>query len=358
MMLVLLVLCLTPLFASEEQSQPFLRFELAPMEPLFREPLADPYSCNSRISHMSMSNEESIPHTVLISNGEEYEEISFRDVDFANRNEFWQLKSAVNLGLMRLSLGPIQVEGYLQGGLSSTFQGFGALDTLGFGGIYGAGVSVRLFNILALQGGLHHFSGHWGDETLMTLAEQGIDLSTTKLEEYTRGNSWIAGLSLDLNDRSRIYGFAELPMDHAWIRPGIHVPSYVFKPGSTDQSQFEYITGQENLTDLEANDPSYKAWRLQSGFEYRIPVLKLGSLYLAGDVQLHQDGQTLHQVGSFSLDNPWEIEFTVGGGVEFNQTLLGRKIRLEVYYHDGRFPELNYFYQRSRYISMGFAVNG
>ncbi len=356
--ILLLTIAVLPLFSTEDSRQPFLRFELAPMEPLFREPLADPYSCSSSVTHMSMSDEQSIPHTVLISNGEEYEEVSFRDVDFENKNEFFQLKSAVNIGLMRLSVGPLQVEGYLQGGLSSTFQGFGALDTLGFGGIYGAGVSVRLFNVLALQGGLHHFSGHWGDETLVTLAEEGVDLANTKLEEYTRGNSWLAGFSLDFSEHGRIYGFAELPMDQAWVRPGIHVPSFVYKPGSTEQLQFDYITGQEGLTDLELYDSSYKAWRLQCGLEYRIPILKLGSLFLAGDFQFHQDGQTLHQVGAYSPDNPWETEFTVGGGFEFDQTLLGRKIRLEAYYHDGRFPELNFFYQRSRYISMGFAVNG
>lgn len=358
MIFTLLLGGISLLAASEGEKRPFFDLELVPMDPLFREPLADPFAPSSSINYMTMNDEESVPHTVLISDGEQYQEVSFRDVDFERNYEFFQLKSAVNVAVLRLSVGPLQVEGFLQGGISATFQGFGALDTLGFGGIYAAGANVRLFDRIALQGGLHHFSGHWGDETIITLAESGVDLATTKLEEYTRGNSWLVGISIELDSRSRFYGFAERPMDEAWVRPGIHVPSYVAKPGSPDQSQFDYITGQEGLSGLEAPDPSYKAWRLQCGMEYRLPVLDLGSIFLAADFQFHQDGMTGHQVGGYSQDNPWESEFTAGGGIEFDQTLLGRKLRLQVYYHDGRFPEMNYFYQRSRFISLGFAIGG
>ncbi|MFA7118191.1 MAG: hypothetical protein WC159_05390, partial [Sphaerochaetaceae bacterium] len=123
-------------------------------------------------------------------------------------------------------------------------------------------------------------------------------------------------------------------------------------------SQFENITGQEGLSDLTAYDSSYKAWRLQAGLELRFPVWDMGSFFLAGDVQAHQDGQTLHQVGGYDPNNPWEFECTVGGGFEFNQSILGRKMRLECYYHDGRFPLLNYFFQRSKYVVMGIAISG
>ncbi|WP_394699301.1 hypothetical protein [uncultured Sphaerochaeta sp.] len=338
-------------------------FQWAPIDPLFREALADPYACSTSFRSLGVLDEASVPDSVLVSNSEtnQYEQIVYDD---SSQRNYWQMKSAVNFGLLRFSIGPVQAEGYIQGGLNTVFQKAGSVDSLGFDGMYGAGATVRLFNIIAIQAGFHHFSGHWGDEILADLMEEnpGLDLYSSSsiyhLEEYTRGNSWLAGVSLEPVTWGRMYFFAELPMERAWIRPGIHVPSSTLKPGSDDTSQFEYITGQEGLTGLTAYDSSYKAWRLQAGLEFRYPVLDIGSLFLAGDFQAHQDGQTLHQVGGYSPDNPWEFEITVGGGFEFNQTVLGRKMRLECYYHDGRFPLLNYFFQRSKYVIMGIAISG
>ncbi len=358
-LITLLGLCLTPVFAAESQRQTWFDLELAPVDPLFREPLADPFSCGTSFRHLSVMEESGVPHTVLVSDGEAYQQIAFEEIDYEKRHEFWHMKSAANIGLLRVTAGPVQMEAYLQGGINTVFQKFGSQDALGFDGMYGAGITMRFFDTLAIQGGFHHFSGHWGDEILTTLIEEDVDLSLITLEEYTRGNSWMAGLSIEpFSGRNRFYFIAELPMEEAWIRPGIHVPAFVIKPGSTDSSQFDHITGQEGLTGLEPYDPAYKAWRLQCGTELRIPVASAGSLFFAGDLQFHQDGQTTHQVDGYSPDNPWETEFTVGGGFEFGQTLLGRKFRLEIYYHDGRFPLLNYFFQRSRYIAMGLAING
>ncbi|MGH0052874.1 MAG: hypothetical protein ACQ5SW_05755 [Sphaerochaetaceae bacterium] len=350
--------CLFSLDAANENSREWFQFEMAPIDPLFREPLADPFSHGTSFRYVSVSDPDSVPHSVLVCEDGQYKEIAFEDDDFQEAHNFWHMKSAANIGLLRFTFGPIQMEGYLQGGINTVFQAFGSQDALGFDGMYGAGVTVRLFDIVAIQGGFHHFSGHWGDEILSNLVERGYDLSSFHLEEYTRGNSWMAGLSLEPTHHLRAYCFAELPMKSAWIRPGVHVPSFVIKPNSTDQSQFEYITGQEGLSGLQPYDDSYKAWRFQYGLEYRIPVSSFGSLFFAGDMQLHQDGQTLHQVNGYSADNPWETEYTVGGGFEFNQSLLGRKFRLEVYYHEGRFPLLNYFFQRSKYLVMGLAING
>ena len=130
------------------------------------------------------------------------------------------------------------------------------------------------------------------------------------------------------------------------------------KPGSTSTNQHDYITGQEDVETSVAYADSYRAWRLQTGTEVHLPIFTVGSLFLAGDIQFHQDGQTQHQVNGYSPDNPWEITYTVGGGFEFNQGLLDRKFRLEVYYTDGRFPLLNYFYKRSQYVVFGLAISG
>lgn len=338
-------------------------FQWAPIDPLFREPMADPFANSTCFRMLGVFDDGSVPDTVLVANStsEQYERYSFSDASLRN---YWQMKSAANFGLLRVSFGPLQAEGYIQGGLNTVFQKEGSIDCLGFDGLYGAGATVKLFNTLVVQAGFHHFSGHWGDEILEDLLMRNpvLDIydpsSAYHLTEYTRGNSWLAGVSLEPVSWGRLYFFAELPMKRAWIRPGIHVPSSALKPGSGDKNQFEHITGQEGLTGLTPPDSSYKAWRLQGGLEVRYPVAKVGSLFFAGEFQAHQDGKTLHQVGGYSSDNPWEFEVTVGAGFEFNQTALGRKVRLEGYYHDGRFPLLNYFFQRSKYFAIGIAISG
>lgn len=353
-LLVLLVVLLQGAWA--------LSFQWAPVDPLFREPLADPFAPSSSFRSLTVTDESGIPDSVLASNKEDqkYEKLQYDD---EGQLGYWQMKSAVNIGVLRVSEGFFQAEGYIQGGLNTLFQKEGTINALGFDGFYGAGVTVRLFDKVAIQGGFHHFSGHWGDEIIGDLLEynDSIDLygdsATYHLEEYTRGNSWMAGLSVEPTERWRVYCFAELPMRHAWIRPGIHVPASTRKPGSED-SQFDHITGQENLTGLSPYDSSYKAWRLQAGGELRFPVSDVGSFFLAADVQAHQDGKTKHQVGSYDKDNPWEWEYTAGGGFEFNKGILDRKVRLECYYHDGRIPLLNYFFQRSKYVVMGIAISG
>ncbi len=337
-------------------------FEAAPIDPLFREFLADPYSNSTSFRPFSVLNEDGVPRGILIADSEtnQYVEVPFEDRSYEDNHDFYQLKSAANIGLCRLSVDWFQIEGYLNGGVNTVFQNYGSTDTLGFDGFYGAGVTVRLFDKLAMQFGFHHFSGHWGDETLKSLIEENddIDWDETRLVEYTRGNSWLASVSFEPNEMIRIYGSAELPKSSAWIRPGVHVPSYTVKPGSTATNQQDYITGQEGVDSTVEYDESYRAWRLQAGSELRLPVRSFGSVFFAGDIQFHQDGQTEHQVDEYSPDNPWEITYSVGGGFEFNQGLLDRKFRLEGYYVNGRFPLLNYFYKRSQYVVFGLAIGG
>lgn len=352
-LIIILTLCLSPLWAS-------FTFNLAPIDPLFREFMADPYSNSTSFRSFTIQNESGVPRGILaVDVNNEYVEIPFENESFEGHNAFYQLKSAANIGLVRFGLGFFQLEGFLNGGINTVFQNYGGTDTLGFDGFYGAGATIRLFNKVAIQGGFHHFSGHWGDETIDSMVSlSGKSLSDLHLVEYTRGNSWIGSLSIEPNENIRFYASAELPQSSAWIRPGAHVPFHTTKPGDSNQNQHEYITGQEGVTTSITYPSSYKAWRIQAGSELRLPILSLGSLFLATDVQFHQDGQTMHQIDGYNEQNPWEVAFTIGGGVELNTGLLNRKFRLEFYYHDGRFPLLNYFYTRSQYIVFGLAISG
>ncbi len=105
-------------------------------------------------------------------------------------------------------------------------------------------------------------------------------------------------------------------------------------------------------------DGSYHAFRIHFGAEYRLN-LGFAKAFAAFDIQFHQDGQTLHSLGTYSRKNPWDFELTVGGGLEFASSLIsGRAVRVEAYYHTGRvFGAVQWFYQKMDCVSVGFSFN-
>jgi hypothetical protein len=250
----------------------------------------------------------------------------------------------------------------LQGGMTTVFNAFGGNKTPGFQGMYFLGMNSRIANTISLRFGIHHFSGHYGDELLYDFYAANPDLAPGEINpgvllEYTRDNSWLAGISYEPSKHVRLYFEAELPQGAAWIRPAVHVPSNTLVPDTEDQYQKDHIAAQEKIASASLPS-SYKAWRLQLGTELRFELPSLGNLFATADVQFHQDGQTMHMPGMYSVDNPWETETTVGVGLELFQQFLGRNLRIECLYHCGRFPLLNFFYQRSDYVSIGLGISG
>ena len=339
-----------------------LSINLIDSDTLYPEYLADPYSLSSGLKYLKVTDFSGIPQTVLASDGTQYVQIPFAHYaasEYESHSSFWQIKGFVNLTFMRIEYKDIiAAEVTTNGGLNSVFQAFGGTDTLGFDGIWRLAGTVRLFNVVSLRYGLHHFSGHWGDEIVEDLPEPGDAdyISYLRLEEYVRASSQVFGVSVNPLPWARFYFEAELPKRESWIRPGVHVPAGYIAPTGDDLAY--HILNQEGLLEeVSGYDASYKAWRLQSGLELKMPLRDWGSLFVAGDMQFHQDGQTKHQVGQYDPSNPWEFEYTVGGGFEYAKGFIGRKVRLELYYHEGRFPLTNFFFLRSNYSSLGLAIN-
>jgi len=339
-----------------------LSFNLIDSDTLYPEYAADPYSLSSGLKYFKVSDFSGIPQTVLATDGSQYVEIPFANYsesEYDSHSSFWQIKGFVNLTFARIEYKDIvAAEVTAAGGLNSVFQAFGGTDTLGFDGIWRLAGTIRLFNIVSFRYGMHHFSGHWGDEIVEDLPQPGDAdyIYYLRLEEYVRASSHVFGISVNPFRWARLYFEAELPMKESWIRPGVHVPAGYVSPSGDDLAY--HILSQEGLLEeVGSYDSSYKAWRLQTGVEFKWPIRDWGSLFVAGDCQFHQDGQTKHQVGLYDPNNPWEFEYTVGGGFEYEKSFIGRKIRIEAYYHEGRFPLTNFFFLRSNYISVGLAIN-
>ncbi len=343
-----LLLILTPLSGGVE-------FIPIPDSPLYKGYLADLYAPSSKFHLLFAQTSESVPTSALIVKDGEYREVPFTNQP---QSSFFSLKAGADVGLLRLKADFFQIEGYISGGLHTVMELRGDSDSLGYDGFYSFGVNIKLWEILTLKGGLHHFSGHWGDEMLFTLAAVNptLDLSETTFLEYTRDNSWLLALSVEPLEMLRLYTAIEIPMVNAFVRPGAHTPFRNHYPGEPEINFHSYITAGEGVTTTINYPAAYRALRIQVGSEVKIPLFSVGSLFLAGDFQFHQDGQTLHQINSYASENSWEYTFSVGGGVEFASNQLGLKPRMEIYYHHGRFPLLNYFTQRGHYLTFGIAL--
>ncbi len=348
---IMLLLCSMVVGASP------VSFKIFPGPALFPAAVADPYSPHTRLNILQIK--KGIPHELLVTNKNgsgSYESLEFRE-EKKMKDLYFRFKVGENISLARLSLGGIQAEVGMSGYMNSVFALFGGSDNLGFDGSYAVFGALDFFGVVTLRGGIHHFSGHYGDEILED-ALKNKTVSYSRLVEYTRDNSWYAGVSVRPTDSFRFYIDAERPMGSSWLRPAVHVPEDIKVPDSEDgEMQDDKASHQEGIKRDKDYASSYHAWRINAGFEFRIPVAST-HLLLAADVQAHQDGQTLHQVGGYSPDNPWEFEYSLGVGLEFAELIGGRVLRLEAFYHDSRFPLLNFFYQRSRFFSVGISVNG
>jgi hypothetical protein len=258
-----------------------------------------------------------------------------------------------------------RLEGYIHGGLNTVFGAYGGVDVLGFDGQYGAGVTMQLFRQLTFRFGFHHFSGHWGDEILKDFMERNDEDSYDGITEYTRNNSYLFDVSYQPVRYVKFLVEAELPMHVGWIRPAAHVPADAIKNTSEESPDYGkplsgYIYGQEFGSEFERNNDSYpssyKAWRIGLGVEFEVPIPTVGLSYLATDLQLHQDGKINLDTLEYESDRPWDMEFTVALGLSLEEVANLPDFTIELAYHDGRFPLLNFFFQRSRYLSLGLVV--
>ena len=347
---------------------------LFPADPIYQESRAYPFSNDFSFSFFaSPKQEEYIVNKVLVTNpgvdqvSGRYKEYEVESLDLSD-NIFWQLKAATNVGFLRFSYKDIvEIEGYLHGGVNTVHGAYGAQDVLGHDGQYGAGVAIGLFDKLAIRVGFHHFSGHWGDEVLTEFygdefwsdsynpPEKGPGKDFYKLTEYTRNNSTLIDVSYSPFKFFRVLAEFEIPEKSAWIRPAAHIPSDTLVPNSENPLD-ERIYSQEGFKKGNDYPKSFQAYRIGLGAEFEYPIDNIGYAYLAGDIQLHQDGKINLETLEYEEDRPWDIEYTITAGFAFQMQDNMPELAIKLSYHDGRFPLLNYFFQESRYFSVGIGL--
>lgn len=414
---VLIVLALVLVFATPLMADSLFSFSVLADTPLYSEASADPYAFSTHLAVIRAMDENRKPRMikgVVVEHPEGaadrsqdrafYKDMYYMDDALKKENNMYlHMKGGTSVGLLRTSfegykwVPRIDFEVNLAGYINTIFNLFSKNEALVFDGSYFVGGSLKVANTVTVRFGMHHFSGHYGDEVIAKFnAYNGVDYSKTyeggsyianynelyggqpgkeyylvEPVEYVRDNSWLLGLSADVLKGLRLYAEIEIPMNPSWLRPLAHCPAdyrnmveEADRPTMISRIGGDAIDGEHIPPDqLEAQEDlmrtangSYKALRIHFGAEYRYPF-SFGTAFAAFDFQLHQDGQTLHNLGTYSRSNPWETELTIGGGMEFPAfSAKNHVIRLEAYYHTGRVPAVQWFYQRMDYISVGVSI--
>lgn len=381
-------------------------FELVPAEPLYKESISDPYAFLSSIHLMLIpkaeDNEFKINALVQDTTTSEifYDDFYYRNPRKASENLYINMKLAGSASLFRVRFNgmnwvpSIDLDLNLSGYLNTVFWLYGANDTLDFDGSFMVAGNLRVADMVTLRFGIHHFSGHYGDETLedfyaynkvdfnnnatinnYTGSKNAVGHSYRLLSptEYVRDNSWLIGLQAQLPYGFRVYGECEIPQKDAWIRPFIHVPADYINPatGKVEDESSIHRSGngegagqQPGLIDDEETQKrgsGYMALRVHGGIEYAFG-LSWANIIVSADVQAHQDGQNRngdgrHDILSYSSDNMWEFEYTVGAALELKQKIGNSNVRLEAFYHVGRVPATQWFYKTGSFIYVGLGLN-
>lgn len=415
---ILSIVLLALLVCISLAAESLFSFQIVADRPLYREPAADPYSFKSDLALQIALNDTDKPHVIkgvvlehdpsgVQADRTAYQDMFYMDDALNSENKlYFHMKGGTSIGLFRTTFSghdwipKIDFEISLGGYVSTLMNGFGKNYALDYDGTFLVGGTLRFADLVTVRAGLHHFSGHYGDEILdQYYSYNGVNFNKTyhsgslienynaiyggtagheyylmEPVEYVRDNSWVIALQADMPFGLMVYGEMEIPMNPSWIRPLAHCPADYRNPVRDDagrptlisriggdaegeeQLPGDQIEEQENL--MRTADGSYHAFRIHFGAEYRLN-LGFAKAFAAFDIQFHQDGQTLHNIGSYSRKNPWDFELTVGGGLEFASSLIsGRAVRVEAYYHTGRvFGAVQWFYQKMDCVSVGFSIN-
>lgn len=363
------------------------------LSPLYKEPIADDWSFN--FSAQSLSCISGGVNSVLVQtkyeegrencylnfdkvNGEYIETYVHEMAHFSDSyaKSFIQLKPGISLGFLKLGFGDFTIEGNIRLGGNAVIENANVCDVFGFDGMYGYGVNFAYKNRICMHAGLHHFSGHIGDEVQLRVLESSdekdrsymdrMQLSETeggyinKFFEYVRQDSFILAVSWQPNNFLRIYSQADINLsDMNTIRPWILVPNGIMSTEEPGSSLIERIGTAEDDIDSNASEraykysDNYKGFIFNFGIEFSKKLSNIGTLSLAYNCRINQEGQTYYQYNTYKDSNPWYFDHTVVASFAIKDSPLC----LEAKYHNGQFPLLNFVHVRDSYFSLGASIH-
>lgn len=333
-------------------------FAFGPFDPMFPNQDNDPTGINSGLHYLHQLSSSPEGNNLLIkwqdkdpSDPDYYQIIDYRDWS-SKFNNYLHLQVGTGASILRFGFEDIfMVDAVLQAGLNTVFASTGGADNLGMDGTFFVGAEAKAFDSVAFRFGLRHYSGHVGDEIIMSAMDRH-DTPEFEAVQYTRDNYLEAGIGFDGSDY--ISGSLSLLMPNkgSWWDPVFHIPSFIEPlPGQTYEDR---LPGEWAVRGDYGED--YKAYIVMADINARIPISNSFAIRGGFNFKLHQDGMTNHTLTPEDDKSEWEAEYTAMLSLDFINALDNKTLSIEAIYHKGRFPLLNYFWKKSTYFSVGLAI--
>lgn len=333
-------------------------FSFGPFDPLYPGADTDPNGMNSGLHyiHQLSSSPEGNNMLVRWKDRNPSDENYFEVIDFREWkdkfNNYIHLQAATDASILRMGFKDIfMLDATIQAGLNTVFAATGGADNLGMDGTFFVGAEAELLNTVAFRFGMRHYSGHVGDEIIMNAMDYTNENSFDAVQ-YTRDNYLEAGIGFRIRDYVKGGVSLMMPKKNSWWDPIFHIPNYIEPlPGQSyaDREPDEWAVRGDY-------DERYKAYIIMADIEARWPINDAFAIRGGFNYKLHQDGITNHTLTPDDDSMKWEAEYTAALALDFDNAIDNKTLSMEFIYHNGRFPLLNYFWKRSSYVSIGFAV--
>ncbi len=350
--ILVVVVCMASASAS-------FRFSFGPLNPMYPPMQGDPFSYTSALKFLQQFSSDPQGNNVLMENTSvpatdagRYELLEYRPWS-AKSNQFLNLRLGTGISILRMGWEEYcMADVVLQASLNSVFAMQGGTALVGFDGTFFFGGEARIMDMFVTKVGLKHYSGHTGDEILQEAINRKGGPDTYESVAYTRDNMLELALGYDGCTYAQVYFSAMLPLKTSWWEPYFHQPDWVVT--STGDATPDRGNGQWAVRGPYGS--GYGAYILQLDVHLQYPFLEKYKVYGNLEMKFHQDGQTKHTLTPTDDTSDWEIEWDVMLGVAITNIGAGKSLALEVSYHDGRFPLLNFFWKRSTYLSVGVSI--
>lgn len=333
-------------------------FSLISKDTLYPVSFVDPVSSLSGIHYFYETiSDESCDYLIFNSKTREYQRYVYREWDDSYRNNVL-LSAGGYFSLFKFSWDKIQFELVGEAGLSSVFSLGEFSDMQGLDGTFLVGLNIECFNSFTIQASLKHYSSHWGDEMLM-MAQENMLLKRDApfwftRWEYIRDNNLRIGLAYTGSEKFNLRASIEAPLPTSNFYPYSECPDNIVDP----YTGLPYSERDTFFHDIRGDLGSfYKAIIIQTEAQYIHPLRKNLDFFAGIHFKFHQDGITNNTLTPRD-DNRWnwDIEFDLITGIEIKDPNSHFSISLDLIFHHGRYPILNYKYKESQYISVGLSL--
>lgn len=360
MMRKIAFLCFCLIFAISEVFASFT-FSFGPHEPYFNPDTLDPYGFKgSEIKVFYVTESNHLGNNMMIEDSTKQvtDPDYYRIIDYRDFNDKFRLmlnlRTGFGLSILRMGWPEyFMLDFALQGSLNTVFASTGGADNLGFDGSFFVGGEMRIMDMISIHAGLRHFSGHTGDE-IVNDAMKRLGYTNWTPVSYTRDNMIEIGIGYDGCKYFDIWASFLMPQPGMWWSPFISQPDWIHTTGSNPQYTAERNPEQWAVRGAYGN--GYGAYILQFDANVRYPFLDKYEVFASGEVKLHQDGMTNHTLSPDDDTDKWETEFSAAVGFSFINAVENLDLTIELGYHNGRFPLLNFFWKRAEYFSFSLTV--